>query len=698
MADTGIQVLLVEDNPQEVEIVQLYLAKRYSHDYRVRHASSIGMALGEIARRLPQVILLDLHLPDTRGLEGFEVISRAAPETPIVILTNFNEEATATRAVRAGAQDYLIKREVNAALLHRAILYAIERQRVEREILKLQERYALATAGANDCIWDWESDSGVAYFSPRWNELLGLAPDVVIDRLDGWFDRIHPDDVGELRRLLAGRQPAGRRQFEHEHRLRHENGAYLWVFARGVILADGAGRATRMAGSISSIAKRKETENQLLHRALHDALTGLPNRVLLIDRLRQALRRFERDHDLRFAVLYFDLDRFKDVNDSLGHSAGDALLCEIARRLLGVIRPGDTVARMGGDEFAVLVGDVEDESDTTLVAQRIHALFEQAVAIAGRDLFTSASIGIAVASPHYRSAEEMLRDADLAMYRAKRSANERTVIYDTSMHNATLTRQHLERALRQAAAQGQFVLHYQPIVILEDGRIVGFEALLRWTHPEDGLLEPASFLAVIEDCGLLEQVNWWALRRACEQGREWLTLQAADSAPLRLCVNVSARMFQAADTVVRVRALLEETGLPPGCLHLELTERDCIHDGEGAREALRALRALGVHVDLDDFGTGYSSLSYLQRFSYDSLKIDHACVRQIDADDPAEMIRTIIGLARILDMDVVAEGIESREQAEALIAMGCTAGQGYLFSRPLTADAAAGLLQGDAAN
>jgi diguanylate cyclase (GGDEF)-like protein/PAS domain S-box-containing protein len=693
MGGDGIQVLLVEDNPQEAEIVRLYLAKRYSHDYRVRHARSVGAALHEIAEEPPHVILLDLHLPDTRGLEGFEAIAAAAPDSPVVILTNFNEEETATRAVRAGAQDYLIKREVNSALLHRAILYAIERRRVEWEMLKLQERYALAIEGANDCIWDWESDSGFAFFSPRWNELLGLPSDRVVDRLEGWFDRIHPEDVGDLRQLLSGRQPAQRRQFEHEHRLRHENGGYLWVFARGVILADHTGRATRMAGSISSIAKRKETENQLLHRALHDALTGLPNRVLLIDRLRQTLRRYRRNPDLRFAVLYFDLDRFKSVNDNLGHSAGDALLGEIARRLLGIIRPGDTVARMGGDEFAILIGDVEEESDTTLVARRIHGLFDKAFPVAGRELVTSASIGIALASPQYHSPEEMLRDADLAMYRAKRSQTERTVIYDSSLHQATLSRLHLETDLRRAVAHDEFVLHYQPIVTLRDRRIVGFEALLRWMCPKKGLLEPAGFLSVIADCGLLEQLSWWILRRACAQAREWHALQPLDAVPLRVCVNVPAGMFQAADVVERLRETLAETGLPPGCLQLELTERDCMNHGEGARGALRALRALGVRINMDDFGTGYSSLSYLQRCGYDTLKIDRSCVQGMETDDQAAVIRTIVGLARLLDMDVVAEGVESRSQADALLAMDCPAAQGYLFSRPLAASQATELLQ-----
>ena len=365
MSGESIDVLLVEDNSQEAEIVRLYLAKRYSHKYSIRHVRSISGALTELASgSKPDLILLDLHLPDTKGLDGFKHVSGAAPGVPVIILTNCNEERTAASAVRSGAQDYLVKREVNAALLHRAILYAIERQSAEQALLKVKERYALAVAGANDCIWDWDATSNTAYFSPRWNELVGLPPEAGVDRLQDWFERVHPDDVADLRRIVTAKPSGERQHFEHEHRLRHEKGDYLWVYARGVILADGRGRAVRMAGSISSIAKRKETEHQLIHRALHDALTGLPNRVLFTDRLQQALRRFKRNNDQRFAVLYFDLDRFKFINDSLGHSAGDSLLVSVARRLMSVIRPGDTVARLiAGDDHGVLATAIGVQGD-----------------------------------------------------------------------------------------------------------------------------------------------------------------------------------------------------------------------------------------------------------------------------------------------------------------------------------------------
>ena len=694
MNGENIDVLLVEDNSQEAEIVRLYLAKRYSHKYSIRHVRSISGALTELSSAPhPNVILLDLHLPDTKGLEGFMHISGAAPSVPVIILTNCNEESTAASAVRSGAQDYLVKREVNAALLHRAILYAIERQNAEQALVKVKERYALAVAGANDCIWDWDATSNTAYFSPRWNELVGLPPEVTVDRLQDWFERVHPDDVGDLRRIVTAKPVGERQHFEHEHRLRHEKGDYLWVYARGVILADERGKAVRMAGSISSIAKRKETEHQLIHRALHDALTGLPNRVLFTDRLQQALRRFKRNNDQRFAVLYFDLDRFKFINDSLGHSAGDSLLVSVARRLMSVIRPGDTVARMGGDEFAVLVSDIGDETDTAQVTERIHTLFQQEFSIAGRGVYTSVSIGVAIVAKQYHSPDELLRDADLAMYRAKRSETENTAIFDTTMHQAAISRLNMETDLRRAFARSEFVVHYQPIVTLSEKRIVAFEALLRWLHPEKGMLAPESFLSVVEDTGMLSTLSWWVLEQACRQAKEWREL-FVNGSPLGMSVNVSATMFRADNSTRRLKDIVLESGISPKDLSLELTERDCMDHEEATQVVLDELREFGVGIHMDDFGTGYSSLSYLQRCSYDTLKIDRSFIQRIGSEDQSvAIIKTIVGLGRMLDMNVVAEGVESQGQLDALVSMQCPEAQGFWFSKPVSPREAGELLK-----
>ncbi|MGD1982503.1 MAG: EAL domain-containing protein [Chromatiaceae bacterium] len=694
MASESIDVLLVEDNPQEAEIVRLYLAKRYSRSYTIRHVRTIDAAITEIKiASPPSAVLLDLHLPDAKGLDGFERIARIAAGVPIIILTNFNEETTAARSVRAGAQDYLVKREVNAALLHRAILYAIERQRAEQELVRVKERYALAATGANDCIWDWEADSQTAYYSPRWNDLVGLSADIEAKGLADWFDRVHPDDIGKLKRSMQTKAGQVRHHFENEHRLRREDGEYIWVYARGVTIMSSSGRPARMAGSISSIAKRKETENQLIHRAMHDALTGLPNRVLFIDRLQQALRRYTRDKGNRFAVMYFDLDRFKFVNDSLGHSAGDSLLVSIARRLVGVIRPGDTVARMGGDEFAVLVSDIDDGPSISQVAERIHKLFQHEFSVAGRGMYTSASIGVAVAAPHYVSPDEILRDADLAMYRAKRSETENTAIFDRTMHEAAVNRLNLETDLRRAIDRGEFVLYYQPIITLADRQIVGFEALLRWVHPDRGLLEPKDFLSVAEDTGVLATLSWWVLEQACRQADEW-DRQSHNESRLKMSVNVSVSMFQTENAMRRVKDIVTDAGLLPENLALEMTESDCMDHEDATRDMLNELRRFGVRIHMDDFGTGYSSLSYLQRCAYDTLKIDRSFIRNLGAEQQSTtIIKTIVGLGRMLNMNVVAEGVESQDQFDALRSMQCPEAQGFWFCRPVPAIEAGRLLQ-----
>jgi diguanylate cyclase (GGDEF)-like protein len=449
-----------------------------------------------------------------------------------------------------------------------------------------------------------------------------------------------------------------------------------------------------MAGSISSITKRKETEQQLIHRALHDSLTGLPNRVLFIDRLQQALRRYKRDQRLRFAVLYFDLDRFKFVNDSLGHAAGDSLLVSVARRLFSVIRPGDTVARMGGDEFAILVSDIADESDTAQVAERIHTLFQHEFSVAGRGMYTSASIGVAIVADQYEEPDEILRDADLAMYRAKRSETENTAIFDRTMHDAAISRLNLETDLRRALDRGEFVVYYQPIVTLDERRIVGFEALLRWLHPERGIVEPEGFLSVIEDTGMLASLSWWVLDQACRQIAEWNRL-FVNGSRLSMSVNVSASMFQTDDAAQRVKDIVDDSGLRPGDVALELTERDCMEHEEVTRNVLAELRRFGIKIHMDDFGTGYSSLSYLQRCSYDTLKIDRSFIQNIgDEQQSTAIIKTIVGLGRMLNMNVVAEGVESESQMAALRSMNCPEAQGFWFSRPVPPVEVGRMLQG----
>ena len=470
------------------------------------------------------------------------------------------------------------------------------------------------------------------------------------------------------------------------------------------VLVSGSAEAMTMAVAFNEMsASLRGAQQRLLHDAFHDHLTQLPNRALFMERLQRASRRKIRYPEYTFAVLFVDLDRFKTINDSLGHAAGDRLLIEIVRRMTrtlrrddSISRPADpgpkddsdnTLARLGGDEFIILVEDIRDPSDAVRVAERIQRAVAIPVALGdGRDLFTSASVGIAVSTSVRFSDEELVRDADIAMYRAKASGGDQCVIFDATMHDRAVERLQLETDLRRAIERDEFRLHYQPIVSLGDHRVIGFEALVRWQHPERGLLSPGAFLTVAEETGLITRIDDWVLREACGEARRWQRRFPSDS-PATISVNVSAKGFGQPDIVRQVADTLQETGLDAHNLRLEITESVAMADAERARTVLIELKALGVRLSLDDFGTGYSSLSYLQRFPVDTLKIDQSFVAGLDGNDECrEIIRMILNLARTLGLDVIAEGTETAAQAAYLKGIDCRFGQGYFFSRPLPID------------
>jgi diguanylate cyclase (GGDEF)-like protein len=447
-----------------------------------------------------------------------------------------------------------------------------------------------------------------------------------------------------------------------------------------------------MAGSQTDITARKKAEHQLQHDALHDSLTGLANRVLFVDRLACALADLQRQASPHFAVLFFDLDRFKNVNDSLGHGMGDKLLVGIARRLEHFLRPGDTVARLGGDEFAVLIHRVEDASGAIHVADRIQDVLSMNFSIDGHDVMVTASIGIAHSSTGYSSPEEILRDADIAMYRAKAEGKARYEIFDRDMHQSAVALLKLETELRRGVHRGDFLMNYQPIVSLTKGCIVGFEGLVRWQHPERGIVTPANFIAIAEETGLIVPLGWWVLRESCRQTRRWQE-QFPNDPPLWISVNMSGKLFMKSTMVDELLGILEETGLEPRNLRIEVTENVVMDHAELAVRNLMELRALGIQLSIDDFGTGYSSLSYLQRFHYDELKIDRSFVSQLGSPgDSQAIVETILNLANSLGIGVVAEGIETAEQVDHLRKMNCPHGQGFWFSRPLTVPAAEELM------
>nr|WP_290220982.1 EAL domain-containing protein [Trichocoleus desertorum] len=557
------------------------------------------------------------------------------------------------------------------------------RKQAEEDLRESQERYALAVEGANDGLWDWNLKTNEIYFSPRWKSMLGYQEGEIGSFPEEWFSRVHPEDVERLKAQMGLHLEGFSPHFESEHRMRHQDGSYHWMLSRGLAVRDSSYKVTRMAGSQTDVTERKQVEEQLLHDAFHDVLTGLPNRALFIDRLGLAIERSKRPGHNLFAVLFLDLDRFKVINDSLGHMIGDQLLIAIARRLEACLRGGDTVARLGGDEFTILLEDIVDIHDATRIANRIHQALLSPFNLQGQEVFTSVSIGIALSETGYDWPEDLLRDADTAMYRAKSLGRACHEVFDRTMHLRAVELLHLETDLRRAIERQELQLYYQPIVSLTTSRIHGFEALIRWQHPERGLISPAEFIPLAEETGLIVPIGLWVLREACQQTQKWQK-QFSDNFPLTISVNLSGKQFSQPDLIEQIERVLQQTALEARSLKLEITESVMMENAESATKMLLKLKALGVQLHIDDFGTGYSSLSYLHRFPIDQLKIDCSFVKRLGADDEsAEIVRAIVTLAHNLGMHVTAEGVETAEQLMHLRALECEYGQGYFFFQPL---------------
>jgi diguanylate cyclase (GGDEF)-like protein/PAS domain S-box-containing protein len=566
-----------------------------------------------------------------------------------------------------------------------------ERKQQERALQASEERYALAARGANDGLWDWDVVSDRVYFSARWKAIVGCLEEDIGTSPDEWFRRVHAMDVERLRSGIAAHLDGRSAHFENEHRILCKDGSYRWVLSRGLAVRDAEGKPLRIAGSMTDVSLRKLAEEKLLHEAIHDVLTGLPNRALFMDLLGRSVARGRRRKGYLFAVLFLDLDRFKVINDGLGHLVGDQLLVGLARRLEKCLRPEDTVARLGGDEFTVLLDDINDASDATRVAERIHHELKTPFEIAGHEVYTTVSIGIALSTTGYEIPDHILRDADTAMYRAKAMGKARHELFDTGMHARAVALLQLETDLRRAIEHREFRLYYQPIVTLNgQRRVVGFEALVRWQHPQRGLLLPAEFVATAEETGLMLPVGYWVLGEACRQIREW---SKQVRRPLIVTVNLSNRQFALPDLPDRISEILTGAGLPAEQLKLEITESAMMEYGEAVTVVLEQLRKLGVDFYIDDFGTGYSSFSALRRFPVTTLKIDHSFVRALDENgDGAEIVRTILTLARNLDLNVIAEGVETKTQLDQLRALKCPQAQGSLFAEARPADAAVEIL------
>lgn len=685
------KILLVEENAADARAVRDALTssspyalsvewvKRCSEAVR-KLTPDAGRSAGEFA-----AVMVDLFLSDSSGLETFDQLFKVAPDVPILVLSSAEHEPIARQAVQRGAQDYLLKGRLDSYLLPKALGSMIDRAAHAEALFEEKERAQVTLNSIGDAVMSCDVSSRVTYLNKVAERLTGWTGDKAAGRpvedvfhiMDATTRATIPNPMAmairENRTVLLAPNSV----------LLREDGVEAAIEDSAAPIHDRHGRVTGAVMVFHDVSTTRALSLNLAHQAQHDSLTDLPNRLLLDDRLTHAMMAARR-RGAKLAVLYLDLDRFKNVNDSVGHDIGDRLLQIVAQRLLACVRGSDTVSRLGGDEFVILLSEVTAGEDAAVSAEKVLRAVSAPVDVDGHHLHASASIGIAIYPDDGEDAVSLLKHADFAMYHAKDCGRGNFQFFREDMNVRAQERQSIEDGLRLALERNEFTLHYQPIVDLWSGTPTGVEALLRWRHPHRGLIFPPQFVPIAEECGLILPIGRWVMHEVCRQLRVW---QDAGLSPVRISVNVSAVELRHKDFVESVRQCLSDTGLAADYLELELTETFLLQDSASTMLVLNSLKSLGVQLALDDFGTGYSSLSHLRGFPIDTLKIDRAFVGDMDTNsNDASIVRAVIALGRSLNIRVVAEGVETAAQLARLQEQQCPEGQGYYFSRPVLAD------------
>lgn len=721
------KILVVDDQPENLQLLSDALS---GEQYDVKCVISGEMALMVANSVIPNLILLDVIMP---GLDGYQVCaklkaSKITQDIPVIFLSANNDSIDRVRALNAGGVDYVSKPfQINEVLLR--IKNQLQLQIAQQEILKLnselerriqertsqlevanqelkhqiQEREQIGKLlqaseeklesilnSLEEVVWSAEvATSNLLFLNPAAQKVYGRSVEELLENPDLRLESIHPEDRDRVELSLSSSLSHNN---ELEYRIVQPNGEIRWVWERSRIIQDSDGIINRRDGIICDITERKKVEAELNYEAKHDSLTNLPNRAAFIERVEQTIKYCHQHPDYLFAVLFIDLDRFKIVNDSLGHLIGDQLLISVAQVLTSCSRDDDFVARLGGDEFTILLSKIKTIEEANAIAQRIQTKLKNPLSLDGRKVFTSASIGIVLGNHQYQNSSEILRDADIAMYRAKSDGKARHEIFDPQMYAETKELQEIENDLHQAILQKEFILYYQPIVSLETNTLYGFEALIRWKHPTKGLIYPDRFIKIAEETGLIRSIGTWALETACHQLSIW-KLQYPAAADLKMSVNVTSQQMKDTNFLQLLDLILERTDLAENDLYLEITESTLMDSEAETINLFNQIRNRGVKLSIDDFGTGYSSLRYLNRFPINTLKIDRSFTQgMLKEKENFEIIKTIMALARTLKIDVIAEGIENLKQLKVLKTMNCKLGQGYLFSEAVDCQSATSLI------
>ena len=714
------KILVVDDQPENLYLLSDALS---GEAYEVKCVVNGAMALMVAKKVVPDLILLDVVMP---GLSGYQVCEQLKADEvthkiPIIFLSASNESVDRVKALSVGGVDYINKPfQVDEVLLR--IKNQLKLQAAQQEILKfnvaleqrIQERTAQLEAANDELKHEieereqltkllrdseeklesilnsleevvWSADvatSQLLFLNPAAEEVYGRPVEELLANPDLRLESIHPEDRDRVQSSLASSD----RISDMEYRVVQPSGEVRWVWERSRLIDDGSD--SRRDGIISDITDRKQIESELSYEAKHDSLTGLPNRAAFLERVDRAIERGKIDPEYQFAVLFIDLDRFKIVNDSLGHQVGDELLITVANILVECAHGQHFVARLGGDEFTIVLHQIQDLEEGLAIAQQINERLTQPFQLQGHTVFTSASIGIVQADAKHQDSAELLRDADLAMYRAKARGKARYEVFHQEMYDQTKRLLEMENDLRQAIANNRFFLEYQPIVSLENESLYGFEALIRWYHPTQGILYPDRFIEIAKETGLIAELGKLALHKACQQMSSWQS-KYASAADLKISVNLASQQIQGANFIDELDEVLVASNLPGRCLHLEINETMLIDSKSKTFDLFQQIESRGIRLNIDDFGTGYLSLQYLKRFPINALKIDRSFTKDMLSDrENFEIVRMIVSLAKTLKIGIIAEGIENMKQLKVLKKMNCQLGQGYLFAEPLNAESA----------
>ncbi len=697
------RILLIQDNVADATTVRDSLAASRDRKFSVEWVRTCALGLERLAakpgllHKRPSAfaaVMVDLLLPDARGIEIFDRLFAAVPQIPLLILSSIEDESLAQLAVQRGAQDYLLKSLLNGYLLPKTLAGMIDRAANTEALFDEKERAQVTLNSIGDAVISTNVSGHVTYLNIVAERLTGWPrAEAVGLRLEEIFVIVdadtHETAENPMTRATRENKTVG---LTPNCVLIRRDGVEAAIEDSAAPIHDRRGQVTGAVMVFHDVSTTRAQSARMAHLAQHDPLTDLPNRILLSDRLDQAITLARRHHN-SLALLYLDLDRFKHVNDSLGHAVGDHLLKAVAQRLVECVRASDTVSRQGGDEFIILLSELGQVEDAAACAEKILQAIQPAYLIEGDEIHITASIGIAVFPTDGIGSEALLQNADLAMYEAKERGRNNSQSYRVDLNSDASLRQSLNSGLRHAIQRDEFTLYYQPIINLSTGLIARAEALIRWRHPTRGIISPTKFISIAEESGLIVPIGRWVLREACRQTKVW---QDAGLPATKLAVNISAVELRSKDFVEGVKTILADTKFDPRSLELELTETFLMQDSKSTLIVLQALKELGLKLALDDFGTGYSSLSYMKRFPIDTLKIDRSFVRNLTTDaDDASIVSAVINMGKSLHMGVVAEGVETQDQRMFLQEYDCPEAQGHYFSYPLTARKFAALLRGD---